>query len=161
MAAELGRHGVSCRVVDVNDGPRKNARASVIQPRTLEIFDCLGIADRFVNAGVACADVVITTPDLKPLQSVSYDEIDSTFPFSLSIEQSRTERLLVGYLEELGEKWIGACPCKRAGRVLKKSPHPWLDFISGSRAPGRTVSLPDAAAHRKVPRHRLHKAGPC
>jgi 2-polyprenyl-6-methoxyphenol hydroxylase-like FAD-dependent oxidoreductase len=104
MAAELCRHGVACRVVDMNEGPRNNARASVIQPRTLEIFEHLGIVGRFLEAGVACPEVVITTPDLAPLRTVSYDELDSSFPFSLSLEQSKTERLLIGHLEWLGGK---------------------------------------------------------
>jgi len=104
MAAELCRHGVSCRVIDMNEGPRQNARASVIQPRTLEIFESLEIVDRFLDAGVRCPEVVVTTKDLEPLHTVSYNELDSAFPFSLSLEQSKTERLLVGYLESFGGK---------------------------------------------------------
>jgi 2-polyprenyl-6-methoxyphenol hydroxylase-like FAD-dependent oxidoreductase len=37
MAAELNRHGVSCRIVDKNDGPTHASRAASIQARTLEI----------------------------------------------------------------------------------------------------------------------------
>jgi 2-polyprenyl-6-methoxyphenol hydroxylase-like FAD-dependent oxidoreductase len=102
LAAELRRHGASCRAIDVNAGPRDNARASVIQPRTLEILERLGIVDRFIEAGVPCAEVVVTKPDLTPLQTVAYDELDSPFRFSLSLEQSKTERLLVRHLESLG-----------------------------------------------------------
>ena len=102
MAAELCRHGVSCRIIDMNEGPRDNARASVIQPRSLEILGALGIVDGFLDAGVICPDVVITTPDLKPLRTVSSDALDSPFPFSLSIEQSKTERLLLRHLARFG-----------------------------------------------------------
>ena len=38
MAAELNRHGVSCRIVDKNDGPTHDSRAASIQARTLEIL---------------------------------------------------------------------------------------------------------------------------
>ena len=31
MAAELNRHGVSCRIVDKNDGPTHDSRAASIQ----------------------------------------------------------------------------------------------------------------------------------
>jgi 2-polyprenyl-6-methoxyphenol hydroxylase-like FAD-dependent oxidoreductase len=102
MAAELCRHGVSSRAIDMNDGPRDNARASSIQPRTLEILEQIGVVDRFLAAGVPCTEVVITRPDLTPLQTVTYDDLDAPFRFSLSLEQSRTERLLVGHLERLG-----------------------------------------------------------
>jgi 2-polyprenyl-6-methoxyphenol hydroxylase-like FAD-dependent oxidoreductase len=102
MAAELRRHGASCRAIDMNDGPRDNARASVIQPRTLEILERMGIAEGFIEAGVPCPEVVITTPDLTPLQAVTYADLDSPFRFSLSLEQSKTERLLIRHLERLG-----------------------------------------------------------
>jgi 2-polyprenyl-6-methoxyphenol hydroxylase-like FAD-dependent oxidoreductase len=102
MAAELRRHGATCRAIDMNDGPRDNARASVIQPRTLEILERLGIVDQFLAAGVPCPEVVISTPDLRPLRTVTYDGLDSPFRFSLSLEQSKTERLLIRHLESLG-----------------------------------------------------------
>jgi len=104
MGGELRRHGISSRVIDKNEAPGDNARASVIQPRTLEILESLGIVNRFREAGVECQDVVITRSNLEPVQTITYDELDSPFPFSLSIEQSKTERLLVGHLEDLGGK---------------------------------------------------------
>jgi 2-polyprenyl-6-methoxyphenol hydroxylase-like FAD-dependent oxidoreductase len=102
LAAELHRHGAACRAIDMNGGPRDNARASVVQPRTLEILERVGIAEEFVETGVPCAEVVVTTPDLTPLQTVTYADLDSPFRFSLSIEQSKTERLLIWHLERLG-----------------------------------------------------------
>jgi len=49
MAAELNRHGVSCRIVDKNDGPTHASRAASIQARTLEILDSVSLADEFVQ----------------------------------------------------------------------------------------------------------------
>jgi 2-polyprenyl-6-methoxyphenol hydroxylase-like FAD-dependent oxidoreductase len=54
MAAELNRHGVSCRIVDKNDGPTHDSRAASIQARTLEILESIGLADEFVQ-GVTSA----------------------------------------------------------------------------------------------------------
>jgi 2-polyprenyl-6-methoxyphenol hydroxylase-like FAD-dependent oxidoreductase len=54
MAAELNRHGVSCRIVDKNDGPTHDSRAASIQARTLEILDSVGLADEFVQVGNIC-----------------------------------------------------------------------------------------------------------
>ena len=54
MAAELNRHGVSCRIVDKNDGPTHASRAASIQARTLEILDSLNLADQFVRVGNIC-----------------------------------------------------------------------------------------------------------
>lgn len=51
MAAELNRHGVSCRIVDKNDGPTHASRAASIQARTLEILDSVSLADEFCIGG--------------------------------------------------------------------------------------------------------------
>jgi 2-polyprenyl-6-methoxyphenol hydroxylase-like FAD-dependent oxidoreductase len=53
MAAELNRYGVSCRIVDKNDGPTHESRAASIQARTLEILESLSLADEFVQAGTS------------------------------------------------------------------------------------------------------------
>ena len=44
MAAELNRHGVSCRIVDKNHGPTHETRAASIQARTLEILETVSPA---------------------------------------------------------------------------------------------------------------------
>jgi 2-polyprenyl-6-methoxyphenol hydroxylase-like FAD-dependent oxidoreductase len=49
MAAELNRHGVSCRIIDKNDGPTHDSRAASIQARTLEILDSISLAEEFVR----------------------------------------------------------------------------------------------------------------
>ena len=45
MAAELARHGVSCRIIDRLPTPLPYCRAIGITPRTLEVWDDMGIAD--------------------------------------------------------------------------------------------------------------------
>jgi 2-polyprenyl-6-methoxyphenol hydroxylase-like FAD-dependent oxidoreductase len=39
MAAELNRHGVSCRIIDKSDEPTHDTRAASLQARTLEILE--------------------------------------------------------------------------------------------------------------------------
>ena len=51
MANELARHGVSCRIIDRATEPSQTSRALAIFPRTLEAFESMGIADRFLAAG--------------------------------------------------------------------------------------------------------------
>ena len=104
MAAELCRHGVSCRIIDKNDAPVQHARASVVQARTLEVLDSIGIADQFVNAGAPCHATATYTPEMKPIKYVSDDELDSPFRFSLGIEQYNTEDLLTRHLASLGRE---------------------------------------------------------
>ena len=104
MAAELCRHGVACRIVDDDTGPRDNARATTIQSRTLEVLESVGIVDHFIEAGVVCPVVAIYGQDMKPLTHISFSELDSPFPFALSLEQSRTERLLGQQLGSFGKE---------------------------------------------------------
>ena len=101
-AAELRRHGVSCRIVDRGDGSTDQARASGIQARTLEILDALGIVERFLREGVPCAETIVYAPPRTRLKHIDDSELETPFPFTLDLEQSRTERLLEGHLAGLG-----------------------------------------------------------
>jgi 2-polyprenyl-6-methoxyphenol hydroxylase-like FAD-dependent oxidoreductase len=51
MANELARHGVRCRVIDRAAGRAAESRALAIFPRTLEVFETMGLAERFLAAG--------------------------------------------------------------------------------------------------------------
>lgn len=52
LAAELHRRGVGCRVIDANPAPLHWDRATVVHPRSLEVFESLGIVDPLLAAGV-------------------------------------------------------------------------------------------------------------
>ncbi|MGV2289136.1 FAD-dependent oxidoreductase [Trinickia sp. YCB016] len=51
LAIELARRGVSFRIFDKLDTPFGGSRGKGIQPRTLEIFEDLGIVDRMIVTG--------------------------------------------------------------------------------------------------------------
>src|SRR6516162_5007899 len=102
MAAELNRHGVSCRIVDKNDGPTHDSRAASIQARTLEILDSISLADEFLQAGNICHAAATYTSDHKLIKYLTFDELDSAFPFVLQLPQSQTERIVARYLARLG-----------------------------------------------------------
>lgn len=51
LAIELARRGVSFRLIEKLDAPFRGSRGKGIQPRTLEIYDDLGIVDRMVATG--------------------------------------------------------------------------------------------------------------
>jgi len=104
MAIELSRHGVPYRIIDKNAKPTVEARASNIQPRTLEVLDSVGIVDQFIAAGIPCRAVATYTPAMERLNHVSFAELDSPFPFGLSLEQSKTEQLLIRHLASLGQE---------------------------------------------------------
>ncbi|HEY5364087.1 MAG TPA: FAD-dependent monooxygenase, partial [Aestuariivirga sp.] len=52
LALRLARHGVAFRIIDKNAGPGLASRAMVVQARTLEFYDQLGLADKIINQGI-------------------------------------------------------------------------------------------------------------
>jgi 2-polyprenyl-6-methoxyphenol hydroxylase-like FAD-dependent oxidoreductase len=52
MAAELARHGVACRIIDQLTTPLPYCRAIGVTPRTLEVWEDMGIATLMIDAGL-------------------------------------------------------------------------------------------------------------
>src|SRR5918998_3988072 len=100
MAAELARHGVSCRIIDRLAEPLPYCRAIGITPRTLEVWEDMGVARDMIDAGLW----------LEGLRSIingqpSHDEwLDlSDLPYAaLGLPQYETERLLGRHLNSFG-----------------------------------------------------------
>nr|WP_315398375.1 FAD-dependent oxidoreductase [uncultured Duganella sp.] len=106
LAIELARRHVDFVLVDKIDGPFGGSRGKGIQPRTLEIFDALGVADRMVAAGGPYP------PQRKYRADGGYDEAPSTeeaapspsepYNLPLMLPQYLTEGVLRERLAELG-----------------------------------------------------------
>ena len=63
LACELARNGVSFRLIEAAPGPQPGSRGKGIQPRTLEVFDDLGIVDRVIANGQLAMPIRVTTAD--------------------------------------------------------------------------------------------------
>ena len=59
------------------------AQQPAIQARTLEILESVGLEDEFVQAGNICHAKATYTSDHKLIKYLTFDELDSTFPFVL------------------------------------------------------------------------------
>jgi len=101
LAAELVRHGTTCRIVDKAEGPTPLSKATTVQARSLEMFADMGIADEAIRAGTRSHGVNIYNGTTRLLH-VSYDDVESPFPFLLNIPQSGTEKVLGGLVKRLG-----------------------------------------------------------
>jgi len=99
MACELERHGIPFRIIDKKKEPTQSSNATWIQTRTLEIFDAIGIVDRFLKIGHQCEAINFYAKG-KALAKIPLSQIDSTYPFILMLPQSETERLLNEKLKE-------------------------------------------------------------
>src|SRR4051812_10303064 len=63
LACELARAGVSHRLIEAAPGPQPGSRGKGVQPRTLEVFDDLGIVDRVIANGQVAMPIRSTAPD--------------------------------------------------------------------------------------------------
>jgi 2-polyprenyl-6-methoxyphenol hydroxylase-like FAD-dependent oxidoreductase len=102
LANVLAPSGVDFRIVDVKPGPVRESRAALIHVRTLELLDRLGLAARAVERGVKTTRVEIYEQGRCSAQVPLVGqgaEGRTPFPYALTLEQDRTEQLL---LEGLG-----------------------------------------------------------
>jgi 6-methylpretetramide 4-monooxygenase / 4-hydroxy-6-methylpretetramide 12a-monooxygenase len=101
-AVELTRQGVQARVVERAPGPHMQARATAIQPGTLEILARAGVADRVLAESEHLGFARLFDAQLQLAGELAYAGIDCPWQFQCSLPQWRTEQILADRLEELG-----------------------------------------------------------
>ncbi|WP_328604088.1 FAD-dependent monooxygenase [Amycolatopsis sp. NBC_00345] len=96
LACELRLAGVDVQVVDRLAGRGDESRAGGMHPRTLEVLDQRGMLAPFQAQG-------------RPIQAghfsgigLNFSRFDTRFPYTLTLLQSKVERLLEARLVELG-----------------------------------------------------------
>lgn len=101
LAAELLARGVATRILDKGDGAALETRALGVHARTLEVFDLMGLADRFLERGHEVHNFRMYTAG-KRLVKLDLSLSGSRFGFMLDIPQNETESLLRDRIRELG-----------------------------------------------------------
>lgn len=100
-AAELVRRGVSCRLVDRLQARLPYAKAVGIQPRTLEIWDRMGLARTVMEAAVPLHGqlLYVNGSELARIELALPPEVPYRFA---ALPQYETERILEEHLNALG-----------------------------------------------------------
>ncbi|MFK8253010.1 FAD-dependent monooxygenase [Ancylobacter terrae] len=101
LAAELERRGVDCLIIDAHEKPVTWDRATVIHPRSVEIFDALGIADPLLKIGARQRLARIYSNGVA-LAEIDLAACGSRFPFNVGVSEEVTEAILTRYLESFG-----------------------------------------------------------
>ncbi|WP_405007608.1 FAD-dependent monooxygenase [Kitasatospora purpeofusca] len=102
-AAELRRRGVGCRIVDRLDRPQPYAKAVGIQPRTLEVWEAMGLVDRVLDEAVPLLGQ-LTFVDGEPGPGLEL-ELPAEAPYRFAaLPQDTTERLLTEHLAGFGTR---------------------------------------------------------
>ena len=104
LACELLRRGVGCRIVDKAASPATTSRALGLQPRTLELFDAMGVIDRVLATGGPVTDANLYAGDrlLLTLSAAGLRNLDTPYPRLWITPQASVERPLIERLLELG-----------------------------------------------------------
>ncbi len=106
IALDLARRGISFRLIEAAKAPFEGSRGKGIQPRTLEIFDALGVIDAILAAGAPYPKFRLHLGSFslragslgssrQPTESVPY-------PNLWMVPQARTEAILRDRLRALG-----------------------------------------------------------
>ena len=106
LACDLARRGISLRIIDKSPDIQNGSRAKALQPRSLEVFDDLGIAGEMLASGKT--DTIYRR--FKGSQvigeskrsDIATHRNDTAYPLSLLIPQTSVERILRAKLKALG-----------------------------------------------------------
>jgi 2-polyprenyl-6-methoxyphenol hydroxylase-like FAD-dependent oxidoreductase len=106
LAIELARRGVPHRLVDAGGGPFPGSRGKGLQPRTLEVFEDLGVLDAVFAAGSPYPPIRAYRGDTVVFEGLMAPERAVTpqlpYPNVWMLPQTRTVRVLADRLRELG-----------------------------------------------------------
>src|ERR1700748_429238 len=101
LACELARRDVPVRILDKLAVPTTESRAAVVHARTLEAFSRMGVVDEIVAAGQRTTGLQMYA-DRVSLGTFDLSTVHSPYPFSVTLPQDETERILTARLTELG-----------------------------------------------------------
>src|ERR671916_2007216 len=101
-AAELARHGVDARLIEQEARSHNEARATAIQPGTLEILESVGLLPPFLETAEHVHRVRVYGPDMSELGGLDFEGVDCRCEFQCSLPQYETQRILEAHLASLG-----------------------------------------------------------
>jgi 6-methylpretetramide 4-monooxygenase / 4-hydroxy-6-methylpretetramide 12a-monooxygenase len=101
-AVELARQGVQARIVEREPGPHTQARATAIQPGTLEIFARAGVVDRVLAESVHLRYARLFDAQLRQVSELAFAGAGCPWEFQCSLPQCQTEQILADRVGELG-----------------------------------------------------------
>jgi len=100
LANELLRRQVPCRLIEKNAAPDRGSRAFTLHARTLEMFEHIGIAHRFMEIGEPCPAITFNFKGLDETTRLDFSRLhDTRYPFILKLGQAQTEQLVREHLE--------------------------------------------------------------
>lgn len=105
LAAQLLRWNVDFIILDLKPSRSEHSKAIAVQALSLELFDELGLANKFISSGLKAQGLrlIENGTERANIDLSAIGKGMSAFPYVLSIPQHETERILVDYLEKSGK----------------------------------------------------------
>jgi 2-polyprenyl-6-methoxyphenol hydroxylase-like FAD-dependent oxidoreductase len=151
LTAELERRGVPCHLIDARSEALHWDRATVVHPRALQIFESMGLAGRFLQAGCRQRAVRIHSNG-RLLGTMDLSSCGSIYESNLGLSEEVTESILTDHLYQLGGE------VHRSSKLVGLKAHPdgvvaeierggvryqvearWLVGCDGARSPTREM----------------------
>src|SRR5215470_3308142 len=106
LGIELARRSIAFRLIDAAGGPFRGSRGKGIQPRTLEVFEDLGVIGAILQAGMAYPRFRVHIGPLSlrlgPMGGRKQATEGVPYPNLWLVPQYRTEEILRERLAQLG-----------------------------------------------------------
>ncbi|KAJ6569265.1 FAD binding domain-containing protein [Mycena capillaripes] len=108
LAIILRKSGVSVRIIDKETTHRVGSRGSTIQPRTLELYDILGVLPDILKIGATLPSIAkYDHGEIRPTSMVKLADIleptpDIPHPNAINVSQDLHEEILRNHLRMLG-----------------------------------------------------------
>ncbi|EXJ78900.1 hypothetical protein A1O3_08400 [Capronia epimyces CBS 606.96] len=107
LASNLARFGIKATIVDDRKDMTSTGRADGLQPKTIETFRQLRIADSLLQKGVKIYDICFwsstATEKLhRTGRETHYPQLDSRDPFILLVHQGMVEEIFINEMKERG-----------------------------------------------------------
>ncbi|WP_202869099.1 FAD-dependent monooxygenase [Kribbella antibiotica] len=106
LAIDLARRGLAVRIIDKATEFFEGSRGDGLQPRTLEVFDDLGVVDDVIRQGIEASIIHVHLDGIEVDQRKMRELVDPTpdvpYPNGRMLGQSRTEGILRAKLAEYG-----------------------------------------------------------
>lgn len=89
----LAQSGLRVSIVERRAERRDTSRAIGLMPPSLEIFERVGLAERFVNRGIPISHAQVHNGS-RHLGTADFSRLDGPYPFVLALPQAETEAIL-------------------------------------------------------------------
>lgn len=99
MANELARRQIPCRLIDRKTQPTRTSRSFTLHARTMEMFEHMGLAHRFLEHGIKSRGFTFRFEGKDERPKLDFTGLATRYPHIVIYNQNETEQRLREHLE--------------------------------------------------------------